>query len=316
MKTAVSIAIALFWASSSAQMSSPLGGKAGAPMRLGFGSEGIAMGNAMAGTLVRVKTGYYNPALVAFQETQDVFVSVGILSLDRGLNFANFSTPLPPSAGLSLGLVNAGVSDIDGRDADGRHTETLSTSENMFMLSFGVRPENHFAVGVTAKIHYYRLTSDMSSTTAGFDIGLAWLATSELAVGMVLQDIGSKYRWDSMQRYGLQGNATTDYFPVRKRLGIAYHSLSLPLTAAVEGEWISEMLMMRIGAALSPMESFTIRAGIDQIGISSRLKPRPSFGFGIQTSTGCWQSHLSYAIVLEPYAPHPMHLVTIGMEFR
>lgn len=316
MKAAAIIAVALLSTASRAQVSSPLGGKAGAPMRLGFGSEGIGMGNAMAGTMVRVKAGYYNPALVAYQETKDVFVSVGFLSLDRGLNFANFSTPLPPSAGLSIGLINAGVSGIDGRDADGRHTETFSTSENMFMLSFGARMEESFAVGITAKIHYYRLTSDMSSTTAGFDVGMVWLATAELAVGAILQDIGSKYRWDSMQRYGAQGNVTTDYFPVRKRVGIGYRPAGLPLTAAAEGEWVTEMFMVRIGAAFAPLESFAVRTGIDQIGISHVLSPRPSFGFGVRTSAGSWQSHLSYAIVLEPHGPHSMHMVTIGLEFR
>jgi hypothetical protein len=298
------------------QADSPVAGRAGAPMRLGFGSEGVGLGNAMVATKLCANAGYYNPALVAYQRNPEVFVSVGFLALDRGLNFANFSVPLPPQAGLSIGIINAGVSNIDGRDSDGKHTETLSTSENMFLLSFGIKPVDPIAIGVSAKILYYRLYSEISSTTASFDVGIVYSPVDELAVGAVVQDIGSRYRWDTTQLYGTGGNATVDEFPVRTRAGISVFPGNIPLIAALEGELVAGVLMLKVGAAFSFTDSFSLRAGIDQIGVSHDLASRPSVGFSLRTSTGTWTSHLSYALVLEPYAPHAMHLLTVGLEFR
>lgn len=299
-----------------AQPVSPMAGLPGSPMRIGFGSQGIAMGNAMVATRTHANVGYYNPALAAFQERQVGSVSVGFLSLDRSLNFVSFSTPLPPSAGLSLGIINAGVSDIAGRDRDGRRTEDYSTSENAFFLSFGVRIDTNLVVGISPKILYYKLFTEMTSTTASFDLGGAYRLSEELTVGICLQDIGSKYKWDSSHLYGLQGNSTEDHFPVRKRFGLSYTPQELPVLAAVEFEYLARMALLKFGADISLTPSFSIRAGVDHVGVTERLAARPSFGFSLQTSTGNWQSFLSYVLVLEPYAPSSMHLLTLGIEIR
>lgn len=299
-----------------AQPQSPLGGLPGAPMRLGFGSFGIGMGNAMVATRTATNAGYYNPALVAFQESRRAFASVGFLSLDRNLNFLSFSTPVPPSAGLSIGLINAGVSGIDGRNSDGLKTETYSTSENAFLLSFGARINENLGIGVSTKILYYSLYSEMSSTTASFDFGFVYRLSEELTIGAAFQDIGSKYKWDSSKLYGTLGNTTTDFFPVRKRAGIAYTPAEIPLTAASEFELVAGILMAKAGAELFLTESFALRAGVDQIGVTHELAPRPSGGFSVQASVGSLQSFLSYAVVLEPYAPGALHLLTIGVEFQ
>lgn len=299
-----------------AQPLSPMAGLPGSPMRMGFGSQGIGMGNAMVAARMRANVGYYNPALSAFQEKPVGFVSVGFLSLDRNLNFVSFSTPLPPSAGLSLGIINAGVSDITGRDGDGRRTEDYSTSENAFFLSFGVRIDTNLVVGISPKILYYRLFTEMASTTAGFDVGAAYRLSDEFIVGVCFQDIGSKYKWDSSHLYGLQGNSTVDHFPVRKRLGVSYTPRGLAALAAVELEYAASMAFLKFGMDVSLTPSFSIRAGVDQVGVTESLVARPSFGFSVQTSTGDWQTFLSYVLVIEPYAPTSMHLLTLGIEFQ
>lgn len=293
----------------------PLAGRAGAAMRMGFGSEGIAMGNAMAGTRLRANAGYYNPALAASQASPEVFAGVGFLSLDRHLNVVNFSTPLPPQAGLSLGVINAGVSDIQERDSDGRAGESFATSENMFLLSFGVWASDQLSLGLSAKIHYYRLYPGISSTTAGFDVGFLYAVSDELAIGGVLQDLGSKYKWDTTPVHATQGNTTTDFFPVRRRLGLSYAPRDRSFLASWEAEYAGDVLMLKAGAAYAFTESFTFRAGVDRIGISHSIPVRPSAGFSLVPSVGAWRTHLSYALVLEPSSPSPMHLVTVGLEF-
>jgi hypothetical protein len=261
-------------------------------------------------------TGYYNPALLPFQENPTAFVSAGFLSLDRNLNFLSYSRPVAPSGGISIAIINAGVSDIEGRDSDGHRTETFSTSENAFLLSFGVRVDPRVSIGISTKILYYHLYTDINSTTVGFDFGIAALITEELTLGLALQDIGSKYKWNTTDLYGVKGNATTNRFPLRKKIGVAYASSSFPLLASIESEHISGVFLLRLGAAFQLIPEFVLRAGVDQISLSDDLLPKPAFGFTTTTILGTLRAFLSYTFVIEPYSPGGFHVLAIGAVFQ
>ena len=299
-----------------AQPTSKLGGLPGAPIRMGFGAEGIGFGNALVALRSNKTTGYYNPALLPFQESPVAFVSAGFLSLDRNLNFLSYSRPVAPSGGISIAIINAGVSDIEGRDSDGRRTGTFSTSENAFFLSFGVRIDPRVSIGISTKILYYHLYTDINSTTVGFDFGMAALITEELTLGLALQDIGSKYKWNTTDLYGVNGNATTDRFPLRKKIGLAYTSSSLPLRASIESEHISGVFLLRTGAEFQLIPEFVLRAGVDQISLSDDVLPKTAFGFTTTTMLGTLTTFLSYTFVVEPYAPGGFHLLAIGAVFQ
>ena len=137
--------------------SAQLGGTPGAFSRMGFGARGIGMGNAMTAVTTGDIVGYYNPALLSWSEYRHASASFGILSLDRHLNFLSYSQPLQPNAGISAGIINAGVSNIDGRDADGEPTGPLKTSENEIFLSFSNRFKSGFSLGITIKFLYHQL---------------------------------------------------------------------------------------------------------------------------------------------------------------
>ena len=124
-------------------------GNAGAFARLGFGARGMGMGNALSAVNTGAISTYYNPALSPFEEQRIGSATFGILSLDRYLNFLSYTQSLAPHAGLSVGLINAGVRNIEGRDEDGYHTEDYSTTENQFYLSFGNRVDEHVSLGVS-----------------------------------------------------------------------------------------------------------------------------------------------------------------------
>ncbi|MGE5497826.1 MAG: hypothetical protein ACM3Q2_07145, partial [Syntrophothermus sp.] len=64
---------------------------AGAFSRMGFGARGMGMGNAMSAVTSGNVVSYYNPALSVFQENNSVQASYSFMSLDRKLNFINFT---------------------------------------------------------------------------------------------------------------------------------------------------------------------------------------------------------------------------------
>ena len=299
-----------------AQNSYDLGGLAGAATRMGFGARGMAMANALTAARDGDQTGYYNPALVPFQTHPSALLSAGFLPLDRNLNFASYTQSIKPTGGFSLALINAGVSIIEGRSSDGRVTDTYSTSENEFLFTFGTKLRPQFAVGVSAKILYYSLFEGVKSTTVGFDLGILYVPADEWSVGIVVADLNSKYKWDTSELYGSEGNTTVDRFPLRRKIAVCYSPKFLKGQIAGEVEWIGTVLVSRIGTEIALHENVAFRGGIDQIDFGGKINAKPSIGFSVQTAVGSVRPTIDYGYILEPYASGGIHMLSVQVSFE
>jgi hypothetical protein len=292
------------------------GGYAGAYSRLGFGARGMGMGNAMTAVSDGDLQTYYNPALAAFASNHDVSASYDVLSLDRSLNFLSYTQSLPPTAGFSFGLINSGVSNIDGRDGDGVPTGPLTTTEDQVYLAFANRMTDRFSVGGAIKLYYGKLYDQITSTTVGFDIGVYYQLTEQLSIGGALQDIGSKYSWNSQSLYQENGTTQTDDFPTLRRIGASY-DLDHHLILAADYENSSDGSdVMRFGGEYRFVQYFTVRAGIDRVEFSSNSAgAKPTFGFTVSNPMGMFTPELTYAYVFEPFAPAGMDVLTLSALF-
>jgi hypothetical protein len=294
-----------------------LAGEPGAFARMGFGARGMGMGNAVSAVTTGDIAGYYNPALVPFAESRAAAASMGILSLDRSLNFLTYSVPLPPKAGLAISIINAGVSNIDGRDGDGIQTGALRTSEDVAFLSFAIAPSPRFSAGVNAKLHYYHLYTDVSSTTFGFDFGACYKVSPSLSAAITLRNVGSRYKWDTSTLYGESGQTSEAKFPTLCTGGVAYQlgdSLGV-LSAEVEFS-NKQTVLARAGAEISILPEFTLRAGIDRIDLKDKGNGvKPSAGFSVKKAFGTWIPAIHYAFVAEPFSPSAVHIITVSVAF-
>ena len=295
------------------QALSTVGGTAGAPFRLGFGPRGTAMGNALAAVIDGDLVGYYNPAVLPFQRTAWGMAAYSFLSLDRHLNALSYVQPLRPNAGLGLSLINAGVSEIEERDRDGRLTGTTSTSENAFAFSFGLRPAEEFAFGVTAKIFHYSLYDQATSTTVGFDAGILVRVSERWTLAGALLDLNSRYRWETTSLYGQNGSSTTDRFPLRKQVGIAWHDEQIGLTAAGTFERVAGASFVKAGAEYMYRGRFGIRAGIDQVSTDKAVTARPALGASFLATIGSWPVGFQYSYQFEPYSPRGAHFLSLSV---
>ncbi len=295
---------------------STLGGLPGVAMRMGFGARGIGMGNALTAVKSGDIVGYYNPGLTPFQSLPSGVAAFGLLPLNRRLNFISYTQELKPTAGISVGIINAGVSNIEGRDNDGVPTETYSTSENAFLFGFANKFGDSFSVGIGTKILYYSLFQSVTSTTVGFDIGLLYVLDGEWAIGAVLQDVNSKYKWDTSKIYGRLGNSSEEVFPLRKRIGVSYEPKSLNVLLSWELEFVGSEYITRVGGELRPIDEFTLRAGVDQINFGGSIVAKPSFGFALQTTLKSLRTGVHYAMVLEPYSPGEIHIISLSLTFE
>ena len=300
---------------------------AGSFSRLGFGARGMGMGNSMTAVIDGNLVSYYNPALAAFQNGNYFQTSYSFLSLDRSLNFLNFtrkfefgkskidSTKPRSTAGVSVGIINAGVGDIDGRDNQGEKFKTLSTSENQFFLGFSNRFSEKLALGIGLKFYYYKLYEDVTSTAFGFDIGALYIYNENLTFAATLADINSKYKWDTSNLFGTEGNSTINNFPLLMKFAAAYKFYDPNLLVTLELEHSNaETDFLRIGAEYIVYENLFLRAGVDRLSISNPDLPmRPTFGFSYFGVIGGFDLGFDYAFVIEPYSSHDQHIV--GLQF-
>ena len=95
------------------------GGLSGSFLRLGITARSIAMGGAFTAEKDHGFATFYNPAWAAFLINRQVGLSYSSMSLDRRLSGLSFATPLPPTAGLGIAWISAGVTDIQGRNSAG-----------------------------------------------------------------------------------------------------------------------------------------------------------------------------------------------------
>ena len=294
-----------------------LAGQPGAFGRMGFGARGMAMGNAMSAVPTGELASYYNPALLPFAATRSGSASMGILSLDRSLNFLSFTMPLPPKAGLAISVINAGVSKIDGRDGDGEQTGALRTSENQASLGFAIRFTPVFSAGVNVKLHYYHLYTDVSSTTMGFDFGTFYMITPELGAAITVRNVGSRYKWDTGPLFGQNGQTSEEAFPQLYTAGLSYQlddSLGV-IDAEIEFS-NKETILARAGLEMTILPEFSARAGIDRVDLKEKGNGvKPSIGFTFRKPLGGWTPAVHYAFIIEPFSPTDMHIITVSVAF-
>jgi len=303
--------------------------KPGAFSRMGFGARGIGMGNAMSAVTEGNLVSYYNPALIVYQEGNSFQTSYSFLSLDRYLNFINFTkrsdffskkdTSSEPSstAGFTLGIINSGVSNIDGRDNQRFKTGELSTSENQFFLGVANRFSKKLSIGINAKFYYYSLYEDISSTSIGLDIGALYRVNEQFNIALMISDINSKYEWNTTDLYGQEGTTTEDKFPVLMKVGIGYQNKEAGIIAGFDFENSNAGTnIIRLGVQYNLIDGFYLRGGIDQFDLSNKDRPaKPSLGFSYFQHIGNFIVGVDYAFMVEQYSPYDRHIIGVNLNF-
>ncbi|MFA7289610.1 MAG: hypothetical protein WC055_12105 [Melioribacteraceae bacterium] len=308
---------------------SEISGMAGSFSRMGFGARGIGMGNALSAITSGHLSSYYNPALAPFQIDNSFQTSYSFLSLDRTLNFISFTKKFEMGksrgdtsksrsvAGLSAGIINAGVSNIELRDGQGNKYDEVSTSENLIYVSLANRFSSKLAIGLTFRFYYFKLIEDLSASSLGFDLGALYSLTDRINVSLVLSDINSKYKWDTGTLYGANGNNTDNKFPLSKKIGISYNMPEYKLVTALELEsYNSSTTFVRAGAEYFIIDELALRGGIDKMNINNSDFPmRPSFGFSYFYTINKLVIGVDYAFAIEPYSTHDQHILGINFKF-
>jgi len=246
-------------------------GMVGSFLRMGLGARNKAMGNTGVAVLQSDAASFYNPATLPFLNSRSFNTGYSFLSLDRQHHYIGISTPLKPTAGLSISWIHAGVDDIEGRNSSGIPTQMYQTGEDAVMLSFANKFHPNFSFGMNLK--YLRNSMvDLTATGIGFDIGLLYRIENKFAIGLQVKDIMSAYTWNTTDLFEAEGSNYKEKFPLLAKLGGAYQYKNILFCSDLEfrdnNEFIvhagieyvySDLAFLRIGMNGS---QFTCGAGL------------------------------------------------------
>ena len=243
---------------------------------------------------------------------------MALLSLDRQLNVLTYTQGLKPGAGLSAGIINARVSNIDERDVNGAHTGDLSTGENLFFFSFSNEFIEGFSLGVSLKLYYYSLYTGISSTAIGFDFGGLYKVNDFLSFALVATDLGEEYHWDSSSLYGTDGSDFRTPFPHIFKIGAACKLpiLNSSLSAEYDIATSSSLSGIKAGLEIHPIDLVSIRGGFsagNQENVGTQVTP--TFGFGVRGQFLDFAPEINYAYVVEPFSPSSIQTISLILGF-
>ena len=281
------------------------GGSAGAFSRIGFGPRGMAMGNTLSSVTSEGIYSYYNPALAARAQTgNQVDLSTAAMSFDRSFNTATGTFRLPPSAGISISLINANVSGIDGRSTDGYNTGSLQTHEYQVASAMGIAISSKFSAGIGLKYYIADFHTELSSaSTLGLDIGALYTISKDWQLGLTVRDLLASYSWDSSTLFGDESSGRTDNFPTQYRLGASFSGISDLLISIDGGQTVFENQTannLRLGSSYQLHERITIRAGwqINELA-SPKKSSHGSAGFSVHLPFDLLAPSIDYVFVQE-----------------
>ncbi|KAA3608810.1 MAG: hypothetical protein D8M58_18920 [Calditrichaeota bacterium] len=296
-------------------------GLAGSFTRLGLGARAIAMGNTGVAAPARGYSFYYNPALSGMQEQKVFTNSYNFLSQDRHIYFLGFSMKVPPGAGLSVGWLKSGTSDIPSHNSIGNNTGEVNHHAHGVYASFSRQFSERFSVGLTIKALFEFINDgtkdfDYESKGVGGDIGVFYKASEDISVGLVYKDIGSKLKANTEKLFEL-GGTTIDDFPKLIRAGVFYKTPFEGINFAYDFEISStEEYSNHIGFETIHGRNLALRLGlIEFLGEDTKRDIQFVAGAGFDFKLYTFHSNLDYAFIGPKFDEGSSHLFSWEIYF-
>lgn len=321
------------------------GGFTGSFSRIGFAPRGMAMGNSFTAVHQEGSYAYYNPALAAKPaEAIQLDFSSSAMRFNRQLHMVTAQFQLPPSAGISVSIINGRLGDIDGRTQSGFHTETFSTNEYQLLSNFGIRFTDTFWGGIGIKFNLADYHQDVTtSTSVGVDVGFYKQAGS-VGIGFAVQDLFASTQYDTSNLFGSNvGGSRSNSYPTRFKLGTSYTPSAFPdllvsaeyevqvlrselrreETSFAEGRPITSVnredlttnsQFFRVGSRYAIHPRFTLRAGVQGLDINHDINIQPTAGFSLHLPFDRFTPSVDYAFVREPSQLSTMHVFSIRLQ--
>ena len=242
-------------------------------LKLGVGARAIGMGEAYSAISDDVSGIYYNPAGLAFGETNEIAMMHKQWAFGTAMDFLGSTLHVNPFT-FGFGFNTSTVDGIEIRQQPGPSEGSFGLHDLAISATASWRIDSSLSVGATAKYLYEKIYVD-ESNGAALDFGIRYKYSSHLAIALAVSNLGSMSK--------LVHDPIT--LPAGFRGGISYSSaLTDDFAATVAGDFLKVIhdngTRVHLGGEINYRSSLAIRGGY-QIGYEAKGL---SVGFGVQYS--------------------------------
>jgi hypothetical protein len=177
-------------------------------LEVGYGSRGIAMGDAVVSTINDISSLYWNPAGLALMKNNEAMFQIRPWLVDINLGMAGVGIVLENIGTVALGITYAdyGEMDVTTMEMQEGTGETFNALDFAASLSYARSIAEWFSFGITFKYISSKVW-EVSASSLAFDLGVA-LSTEffsptgdrneGLKIGMSISNYGTRMQYDGM----------------------------------------------------------------------------------------------------------------------
>ena len=304
-------------------------GYAGAFLRNGLGARAMGIGGAYTAIAEGPEATYYNPAGLGYTKNVEIRSSYKTLSLDRHFGHVAIAFPIRNEASMAASWINAGVSDVPAIDRSRNFYGDVSNSSNAFALSFAKVLHPKFSFGANLKYIQEKL-DETESFTIGLDIGLLSKIHEYITLGAIVQNIGSKYKWDSSNVWR-DGGDYDETFPFVMKFGASGNLLNGNLIPAFDIEtsdqsemkfragseyWLTKMVIRQVEDEYEEDVMIDVEEQVKIAGLRIGIdRGSPTFGGSIFYEVRNISMGVEYAYLIGREGTDSGHIFTFGLGF-
>ena len=274
-------------------------------LKLGIGARGIGMGEAFTAVSDDATALYWNPAGLARVKGHEFTFNQAIMFADISYSYVGYVHKLGEEMGIGVSLMflNAGSIDETTEEFPTGTGESLDVGNTGFGISFSRGFYKRAFIGGSFKYVNEKL-GDVSGTGFALDMGILFLISDYINVGLVLQNTGP----------GVKYTDTTEDLPRNLKMGICYRLANWKdhrlIGAADLIKTIDEDIRYNIGFEYLIKDFVALRTGykgnLDEEGICA--------GFGIKHGLGNINLKVDYSYSDMQYLDD-IHRISIGLGF-
>ncbi len=286
------------------------GGYADVFLQPGFGARALGMGGAFVGVADDATGGFFNPAGLVQLKMRTFGVFYRKMTLDRKSSYVVYNQPIRDEAAICIAWINAGVSDVIGRNTDGMITGEIKNYQNSVQVFYARKIVEELSAGLGMEYIQYNL-ANINAYGLGGGLSVMGRPLPKLRLGLSVENIGMTLSWtsgDYWKQFDLLGSSVKEKFPINFRLGASYLLLKDRLLLSSELDKNNKQTGgIHLGVEGWALENVAGRIGYDRGSLT--------FGLGLRQKIRSITLGFDYAFVGSRVGDDADHLISLQFEF-
>ncbi|MCB0279316.1 MAG: PorV/PorQ family protein, partial [Calditrichaeota bacterium] len=264
-----------------------LGTAGGLMLQIQASPRGMALGESHYATVSGLEAIFFNPA--GLNEIANMAFSVSTMSyfVDMNINQMAYSLKLGEFTAVAFGFKSLNVGDIDVTTYDSKEGtgEILNVSMNHLTVTYSQKFTDRVSFGITGGLY----TEDyvgVSGNAVTFDLGLQYHTKSNVSLGIVIKNLGSKVNFSGtiVESTKGGGDRTPSYLGYEQSALPTEFKLALSYDRSID----DDNSVSFMGSYTNANQGLNYVSGGFEYNYSNQFFGRLSYGFQDESDLSLW----------------------------